>query len=214
MNSPSWLVTFVTESNKIEGITRDPTETELKAHERFIEQDILRIEDVAAFVQQVARGAQLRRSAGMDVRVGDHRPPPGGPQIEPALQQILDRANRGDDPFDVHLAFETLHPFMDGNGRSGRALWAWMMIQQGRGFEQIGFLHAFYYQTLSRTRAKDRRFEDAPTGSRDLYWCWHLNEPVIIEYREGRSYCIHCRDDLLDDGDSHTFIAHVKKPGQ
>ncbi len=55
-------------------------------------------------------------------------------------------------------------------------------------------------------------FGDVPTGSRDLYWCWHLNEPVIISYRDGLSYCDNCRAELLGDEDSHTFIAHVLKP--
>jgi hypothetical protein len=53
---------------------------------------------------------------------------------------------------------------------------------------------------------------NVPAGSRDLYWCWHLNEPVIIEYREGRSYCTNCRADLLGDAEEHTFILHVMKP--
>lgn len=38
------------------------------------------------------------------------------------------------------------------NGRSGRALWAWQMLRQGRSFERIGFLRSFYYQTLERSR--------------------------------------------------------------
>ena len=54
----------------------------------------------------------------------------------------------------VHLSgrcrYETLHPFMDGNGRSGRILWAWQMIEHNiaPGLS-LGFLHAYYYQTLA-----------------------------------------------------------------
>jgi hypothetical protein len=58
----------------------------------------------------------------------------------------------------------------------------------------------------------DPRFSDIPTGFRDLYWCWHLNEPVIIEYRDKQSYCTNCHADLLGDSEEHTFIAHVYKP--
>jgi hypothetical protein len=28
------------------------------------------------------------------------------------------------------------------------------------------------------------------------------------------SYCCNCRAELLGDSEEHTFIAHVKKPGQ
>jgi len=49
--------------------------------------------------------------------------------------------------FEVHLDYEHLHPFTDGNGRSARMLWAWQM----REFP-LGFLHTFYYQALSLRR--------------------------------------------------------------
>lgn len=51
-------------------------------------------------------------------------------------------------PFQMHNKFVHLHPFMDGNGRSGRAIWARQMINHmGYDFNP-GFLHVFYYQTL------------------------------------------------------------------
>ena len=40
------------------------------------------------------------------------------------------------------------HPFTDGNGRSGRALWLWQMNNHA----PFGFLHTFYYQTLENSR--------------------------------------------------------------
>lgn len=46
----------------------------------------------------------------------------------------------------------------DGNGRSGRALWAWMMLCRGGSYGrakviELGFLHTFYYQTLEHFHA-------------------------------------------------------------
>lgn len=67
------------------------------------------------------------------------------------LEQILSRAHRGSTPYDVHQQYETLHPFTDGNGRSGRALWLWQMIRDGQR-AQLGFLHTWYYQSLREAR--------------------------------------------------------------
>lgn len=73
--------------------------------------------------------------------MGDHVAPPSGPEIVSQLEKVLLIKN----VWEQHVAYETLHPFTDGNGRSGRALW----LHRHGGVAPIGFLHAFYYQTLS-----------------------------------------------------------------
>lgn len=70
------------------------------------------------FVDRVAR-APLRSLPGMNVRVGAHRPPSGGPEIPIRLARLL--AVPHIPAFDRHRFYESIHPFMDGNGRSGRA---------------------------------------------------------------------------------------------
>jgi hypothetical protein len=146
------LIRFVTESNRIEGINfRSPLGREVQAHEDLFDGP-LSVANIERFVT-VCAGALLRRRPGMDVRVGNHVPPPGSPEIETTLRDLLLAAEGGDHPYEVHVAYETLHPFMDGNGRSGRAIWAWQMINQC--FEpgiKLGFLHAYYYQSLDRSR--------------------------------------------------------------
>lgn len=145
------LVAFVKESNRIEGIRRPPTTREVEAHKALLALGHINIWGVIGFVHSVQPGADLRNREGMNVRVGAHVPPPGSPDIEAQLERLLDRANAGADPFAIHLEYETLHPFMDGNGRSGRAVWLWMMLDQGKDPYALsrGFLHTFYYQSLS-----------------------------------------------------------------
>ena len=141
------LSEFIIESNRIEGITGLP---KMEPSAAFISLDEPTVEDLCEFVRSEA-GAELRTRVGMSVIVGNHRPPPGGPEIAIELRKLIQLAIDNDaTPFDIHRRYETLHPFMDGNGRSGRILWAWQMIEHDiRPGLSLAFLHAFYYQTLS-----------------------------------------------------------------
>ncbi len=147
------FIDFIRESNRIEGILRDPTEDEIAAHEQLLGLAQLTPATVGDFQAVMAPGMPIRRHEGMDVRVGNHIAPEGGPSIVRQLQHILDKVNRASDgPWSVHVAFETLHPYMDGNGRTGRAIWAWQMRGLGHDPFALPFLHRFYYQTLDASR--------------------------------------------------------------
>ncbi len=148
------LESFQRESNRIEGIG-GVLSGEVEALERFVtlrswELTVSALQEYVAVIQP---DAALRTAVGSNVRVGSHVAPPGGPDIVPALEAILQNARnervcRRPDSWRVHVDYETLHPFTDGNGRSGRALWLWVR----GGSAPLGFLHTFYYQTLERSR--------------------------------------------------------------
>lgn len=92
-----------------------------------------------------ARGAgkqpgQLRRSQNWigGTRPGNARFVPPPPETVPAAMADLEKWLHGPDPLPplvkaglAHVQFETIHPFLDGNGRLGRLLIALLLEQWG-----------------------------------------------------------------------------------
>lgn len=148
----SALRKFIRESNLIEGIDREPLTHEVEAMRIFLSFASITLEDLHRVQAAFAPAKPIRDCAGMNVKVGDYRPPAGGPLIVGLLTELLVDVNEQVEPWHAHLRFEQLHPYLDGNGRAGRALWAWSMLNTGQNPFALPFLHRFYYQTLREVR--------------------------------------------------------------
>lgn len=64
-----------------------------------------------------------------------HKEAPHYSNIAPQMDEILDILNRRPasvDPQKLHVMFEHIHPFVDGNGRTGRMLMWWHERKLGR----------------------------------------------------------------------------------
>jgi len=120
----------------------------------------LTIRDLETFVAVYQQNARLRVQPGMDVRVGSYAPPKGGEHIREMLGALLDDIN-GEriDAWNAHIQYESIHPFNDSNGRSGRVIYHWQTRESRT--PELGFLHAFYYQTLRNCQTPPKNLRDS-----------------------------------------------------
>ncbi|MBX3735018.1 MAG: Fic family protein, partial [Verrucomicrobiae bacterium] len=121
---------------------------------RLTHEDIFRLHAIIA--GEVMDQGEPGRYRTMRVRVGPFVPPPpedvSGLMFEllewwnkeaPGLSPVLSSAV-------VHLRFETIHPFADGNGRAGRALALWELYRRGFDFHHIFAVDEFYWEDRPR----------------------------------------------------------------
>lgn len=143
------LRAFIAESNAIEADTTDPAELE-PFYKFFLGVKAVRLADLQTAAQVFQPGALLRNRVGMNVRVGNYLPPAGCGGVTSLLRELLKDVNGKDppSPWHTHCRFEWIHPFTDGNGRTGRLLWLWQMHRLGWEPRGVLFLQTFYYQTL------------------------------------------------------------------
>jgi len=132
---------FIKESNLIENIS-DPREIDqsLKAWDVLIRESklthelICMVQGIITYNQQDLRPeerGQYRNIESKNFVTVNDRAVPTGFMVEFLMDNwLLDYEDL--DPREAHIRFEHIHPFVDGNGRTGRMLMNWQYIQMGK----------------------------------------------------------------------------------
>ncbi len=143
----------------------------LKGYEKVREEGICRLPTILAIQSTVEKNrAGLRKLPGTVLRndrTGEviYEPPQSGEDVERLMGDLVDyiHADDGLDPLlrmaVVHHHFESIHPFYDGNGRTGRILNILMLVKDGLLDLPIFYLSRYinhtkrdYYHLLQQTR--------------------------------------------------------------
>ena len=117
-------------------------------------------EDIFRLHALLAEGVMDQGEAGryrtMHVRVGRHVPPPPE-MVSGLMRELLDWWNRTSAEWSpvitsaaLHYQFEEIHPFADGNGRTGRMLALWEMYRRGFDTHHIFSVDEIYWEDRLR----------------------------------------------------------------
>lgn len=159
---------------------------------RFIEKNVRKTpithEEVLALHRIIAGDVMDQGAAGryrtIRVQVGRFLPPPPE-EVSGLMFELLEWWNKpsaGLSPIlssaIVHYRFEAIHPFADGNGRTGRALALWELYRRGFDTHHIFSVDEFYWEDRPRYYAAldaVRRLGDDLTG-----WLEYTAEGLLV----------------------------------
>lgn len=128
----------------------------LRYVEKHAKKKTLRHEDIFRLHRLLADTVMDQGEAGryrtIAVRVGKHVPPPAV-DVSPRMFELLEWWNRQATELSpvlssaiLHCQFEWIHPFADGNGRTGRAVALWELYRRGFDSHHIFSVDEYYWE--------------------------------------------------------------------
>jgi Fic family protein len=124
------------------------------AKKRVEPEDVLRLHRIVA--GEVMEQGDAGRYRAVRVQVGGYVPPSPG-EVPGLMRELLDWWNDDASGLSavlssaiVHYRFEAIHPFADGNGRTGRALALWELYRRGFDTHHIFSVDELYWEDRPR----------------------------------------------------------------
>jgi len=145
-------------------------------------EDVLRLHKIIA--GRVMEQGEAGRYRTIRVRVGPYSPPP--PELVSGLMfELLEWWNKDSGSLTpvlssaiVHYQFEAIHPFADGNGRTGRALALWELYRRGFDTHHIFSVDEYYREGRPRYYAA---LQAVPKHGEDLTsWLEYTAEGLLL----------------------------------
>lgn len=132
----------------------------LRYVEKHARKKVIRHSDLFALHKILAGDVMDQGEAGryrsMAVRVGTYVPPPPS-DVSGLMFELLDWWNKRARELSpvlssaiLHYRFESIHPFADGNGRTGRALALWELYRCGFDTHHIFSVDEYYWEDRPR----------------------------------------------------------------
>src|SRR3990170_875240 len=135
------------------------------AKKRLTHEDVLRLHGIIA--GEVMAQGEAGRYRTIRVRVGAYVPPPPD-ELSGLMFEFLEWWNKDSTALSpvlssaiVHYRFEAIHPFADGNGRTGRALALWELYRRGFDTHHIFSVDEFYWEDRPRYYAALEAVQEA-----------------------------------------------------
>ena len=160
----------------------------LRHIEKNAGQKMMTHEDVLDLHRIVAGKVMDQGEAGryrtIRVRVGPYTPPPPE-EISGLMFELLEWWNKSVLTLSpvlssaiIHYRFEAIHPFADGNGRTGRALALWELYRRGFDTHHIFSADEFYWEDRARYYASLQ--EVRQKGDDLTTWLEYVAEGLLI----------------------------------
>ncbi len=181
----------------------------LRYIEKHAKKKTIRHEDIFELHRLLADTVMDQGEAGryrtIAVRVGKHLPP-AARDVSPRMFELLEWWNQRAASLSpvlgssiLHYQFEWIHPFADGNGRTGRALALWELYRRGFDSHHIFSVDEYYWEDRP---AYYKALDEVRQAGNDLtgwleYCAEGLRQTLERTWTRMQSYNVRSREKLV-----------------